>query len=95
MAINFSVLCFFSSSPFNFPSSLRCFCKDLRRFSKTFCRFLWAPPRGSAIISSITPKDYKSCAVSFRASVASFVLSALRHKIDAQPSGDITEYIEC
>ncbi|PAV69929.1 hypothetical protein WR25_02743 [Diploscapter pachys] len=50
-----------------------------------------APPSGSGTIVSITPKVLRSCAVTRIASAASAALSAVRHRIDAQPSGLITE----
>ena len=43
------------------------------------------------IMPSINFNDFKSCAVNFRALAASFACSPLRHKIEAQPSGEITE----
>ncbi len=50
----------------------------------------WAPPRGSATIRSTTPSALRSEAVIFIASAASDALSAVRHRIEAQPSGEIT-----
>ena len=43
------------------------------------------------MIASITPSFLRSCAVSFSASAASRILSASFHRIEAQPSGEITE----
>ena len=53
--------------------------------------FLCAPPIGSEIISSTTLSFDKSTAVSLSASAAYFILSEFFHKIEAQPSGEITE----
>ncbi len=50
----------------------------------------WAPPTGSGTIRSITPSCFRSCAVTRIASAASAALSAVRHRIEAQPSGEIT-----
>ena len=51
----------------------------------------WAPPIGSGITSSITSSFFRSAAVTFIASAASCALALLRHRIEAQPSGEITE----
>jgi hypothetical protein len=40
---------------------------------------------------SITPSLCRSCAVSRSASAASRIFSASFHRIEAQPSGEITE----
>ena len=55
------------------------------------CR--WAPPDGSAIISSITPKASRCGAVTFSASAAQAERSGVRspNRIAAQPSGVMTE----
>ena len=53
-----------------------------------------APPKGSLIISSIIPSSNKSFAVNFIASAACKDLLGSLHRIEAHPSGDITEYIE-
>src|SRR5262249_40617788 len=50
-----------------------------------------APPSGSGTIRSTTPSACWSAAVIFIASAASAALSAVRQRIDAQPSGEITE----
>ena len=50
-----------------------------------------APPLGSRMIRSITPSFCRSCAVSRSASAASRIFSASFQRIDAQPSGEITE----
>ena len=57
-------------------------------------RFLWAPPEGSCIILSITSIFNISLAVSLSADAASTVFELSFHKIEEQPSGEITEYIE-
>ena len=54
-----------------------------------------APPIGSGTTSSISSSCSRSCAVNFNASAAAWALSALRQRIDAQPSGEITEYMLC
>ena len=46
----------------------------------------WAPPRGSTTTVSKTPSFNRSSAVSRNASAASFAFSALRQRIEAQPS---------
>ena len=51
----------------------------------------WAPPRGSGTTRSMTPRASRSWAVSRSASAASFIFSASFHRIEAQPSGEITE----
>src|SRR5262249_9712176 len=50
-----------------------------------------APPIGSATTRSTTPSFCRSAAVIFIASAASAALSPVRHRIEAQPSGEITE----
>ena len=50
-----------------------------------------APPSGSGMISSMIPSYFRSCAVSFSATAASRIFSASFHRIEAQPSGEITE----
>ena len=50
-----------------------------------------APPSGSLMMRSITPSFCRSCAVRRRASAASRIFSASFHRIEAQPSGEITE----
>ena len=52
---------------------------------------LCAPPKGSGIISSIIFNFNKSLAVSFIASAACKDLLGSLQRIDAHPSGDITE----
>ena len=54
--------------------------------SKSRC----APPNGSSMTSSTNFARDKSAAVTFIASAACGALSALRHRIEAQPSGEIT-----
>ena len=50
-----------------------------------------APPRGSGTMRSISLCSSSRGAVRPNASAASRALSALFHKIEAQPSGEITE----
>ena len=50
-----------------------------------------APPRGSGITRSMTPSAKRSPAVRRSASAASRIFSASFHRIEAQPSGEITE----
>lgn len=50
-----------------------------------------APPIGSGTIRSITPSVIRSCAVRRRAAAASRIFSESFHRIDAHPSGEITE----
>ena len=52
---------------------------------------LCAPPTGSEIISSITPSFNKSLAVNFIASAACKDLLGSLQRIEAHPSGEITE----
>ena len=54
-----------------------------------------APPSGSGMIWSTTPSSCRSWAVSRIASAAAGACSPLRHRIAAQPSGEITEYTAC
>src|SRR6266571_3956255 len=49
------------------------------------------PPRGSLTILSIKPRVFRRLAVMPSVSAASGALSALFHRIEAQPSGEITE----
>ena len=51
----------------------------------------WAPPIGSGMMRSMTSSFFRSCAVSFSAWAASRIFSASFHRIEAQPSGEITE----
>ena len=51
-----------------------------------------APPSGSFMILSIIPKSFKSLAVAFISSAASFALVESLYKILANPSGDKIEY---
>src|SRR5680860_1592992 len=60
--------------------------------SKVFSRLACAPPAGSRTISSINFNFFMSVAVNFKASAACSLYSQLRHKIEEQDSGDITEY---
>ncbi len=50
----------------------------------------WAPPTGSGTIRSMTPSAFRSWAVTRIASAASADFSAVRQRMDAQPSGEIT-----
>jgi len=52
---------------------------------------LCAPPRGSSITFSITPKSNSCDAVGRSASAACGAKPASRQRIAAQPSGEITE----
>ena len=52
---------------------------------------VWAPPPGSGTTMSITPRDCWSAAVILIATAAVGASSGVRHRIDAQPSGLITE----
>jgi hypothetical protein len=49
-----------------------------------------APPSGSGMMLSMIFNSSKSCAVIFIAAAASCAFSALRQRIEAQPSGEIT-----
>ena len=51
----------------------------------------WAPPTGSGTIPSTTPSSCRSSAVSRSASAAASAWAASRHRIDAHPSGEMTE----
>ena len=51
----------------------------------------WAPPFGSGTMRSMTPSASRSWAVRRSASAASFIFSASFQRIEAQPSGEITE----
>src|SRR5271157_3571447 len=69
-------------------SFLRCL-RSTRLISWPVCSWLrCAPPRGSGIISSITPSDKSDGAVGFIASAAWGENDASRHKMDAHPSGE-------
>ena len=57
------------------------------------CGSRWAPPRGSVMTSSTTPSSRRSCAVRRSASAARSAYAASLKRIEAQPSGEITEYI--
>src|SRR5262249_30109992 len=50
----------------------------------------WAPPTGSGMIASITPKRTRSSAVIFMLVAASCALEVSRQRIEAAPSGEIT-----
>ena len=50
-----------------------------------------APPSGSGTIRSMTSSRSRSAAVIRIASAASAAFSAVRQRIEAQPSGEITE----
>jgi hypothetical protein len=50
-----------------------------------------APPTGSGSTSSTSLSLNSRSAVRFMASAATSFLSALFHRMDAQPSGEITE----
>ncbi len=52
-----------------------------------------APPKGSFTILSIRFNAFNRCAVSPKASAASDARSAVFQRIEAQPSGEITEYV--
>ncbi len=52
---------------------------------------LCAPPGGSEITSSTIFSSFRSTAVSFSASAALPAFPASRNRIDAQPSGEMTE----
>src|SRR5204862_32546 len=56
-----------------------------------------APPPGSATISPTTPKPASSAAVRRRSAALRATVSGVRSRkrIDAQPSGEITEYQAC
>src|SRR5690606_11143938 len=51
----------------------------------------WAPPTGSLTARSMRPSSLSWGAVMFSASAATGAFSELRHRIEAQPSGEITE----
>ncbi|CNU54322.1 Uncharacterised protein [Salmonella enterica subsp. enterica serovar Bovismorbificans] len=50
-----------------------------------------APPSGSGMMESISFSSFRRGAMMPIASAANGALSALFHKIEAQPSGEITE----
>ena len=50
----------------------------------------WAPPNGSGTIRSITPKSFKSPAVTRNPAAATAAYSAVRQRMEAHPSGEIT-----
>ena len=50
-----------------------------------------APPTGSSMMRSITRSFLRSCAVRRSASAASRIFSAFFQRMEAQPSGEITE----
>ena len=52
---------------------------------------VWAPSGGSAITSSTTPSACWSMALIFMARAAVGASSVVRHRMLAQPSGEITE----
>ena len=51
----------------------------------------WAPPTGSSMISSMSPRAFRRGAVMPMISAASEALSALFQRMAAQPSGEMTE----
>ena len=61
------------------------------RVRKSASGSLWAPPGGSGTISSMMPKPSRSGAVIFMAVAASSARPASRQRMEAQPSGEITE----
>ena len=56
-----------------------------------FFQLLWPPPNGSLIISSEIPNFKISLAVIFKFCAAISDFLASRNKIEAHPSGEITE----
>ena len=52
---------------------------------------VWAPSPGSGTTMSTTPRAFWSAAVIFIARAAVGASSAVRHRIAAQPSGEMTE----
>ena len=52
---------------------------------------VWAPPGGSSTTRSMTPRATWSMAVIFIAAAAVAAWSGSRHRIAAQPSGEMTE----
>ncbi len=50
----------------------------------------WAPPVGSGMMVSMTPKRTMSCAVIFMLVAASCALAVSRQRIEAAPSGEMT-----
>ena len=62
-----------------------------RRFSITTSGARCEPPKGSGMMRSIRPKPCKRSAVMAKDSAATGALSALLYKMEAQPSGEITE----
>src|SRR5215470_4902170 len=50
----------------------------------------WAPPTGSVMMTSMTPRAFRSCAVTFMLVAASIARAASRHRIEAAASGEAT-----
>ena len=61
-----------------------------RVLAMTISGWRWAPPAGSGMIPSTTPKPTRSVAVIFMLLAASCALAASFQRIDAPPSGEIT-----
>ena len=74
-----------------FISSFKCLNSASPTAATVLSFALCAPPSGSTMISSIIPSDFKSAAVKCKASAAFCACPPSRHKIDAHPSGEMTE----